>query len=101
MVGHVEVITVHLGDDLLGRLLGAGDPLDLGGASAVSRFQVDGEVIGGHALVDSVSTNIGPNATHVQGQWTGSVIGTSPGVSRFRAVLRKRPGGSQRGVRLV
>ena len=54
----------------------------------------------GH-LVDFVSTNIGPRATHVQGQCATASPGYDSGVSRFRAVLRKRPGGSQRGVRLV
>lgn len=100
MVGHVEVIAIHLGDDFLSGFAGGGDPLDFGGASAVAGFQVDGEVEGSH-LVDFVSTNIGPNATHVQGQWTGSVIGTCPGVSCFWEIPRKRTDGSQRGVRLV
>lgn len=74
MVGHVEVVSVHLSDDLLGCLLAPGDPLDFGGASAGAVFEVDGEVVGSH-LVDFVSTNIGPNATHVQGYWARASIG--------------------------
>ena len=44
-VGDGEVVSVHLGDDLLGALLGPGDPLDLSGASAVAGFQVEVEVV--------------------------------------------------------
>ena len=54
----------------------------------------------GH-LVDFVITNIGPNATHVQGYCARTLAVTHHHVSRFLAVSRKRPGGSQRGVRLV
>ena len=55
---------------------------------------------GGHP-VDFVITTIGPRGAYVQGQCATASVGTSLGVSRFRAVLRKRPGGGQRGVRLV
>ena len=44
-------------------------------------------------LVDSVSTTIEPHATHVQGQCATASPGYDSGVSRFRAVLRKRPEG--------
>ena len=54
----------------------------------------------GH-LVDFVSTNIGPNATHVQGQCARTQAVTHHHVSRLREVMRKHRGGSQRGVRLV
>ena len=44
-VGDGEVVSVHLGDDLLGALLGSSDPLNLSGASAVAGFQVEVEVV--------------------------------------------------------
>ena len=92
MVGDLEVVAVHLSDDRLSGLAGGSRPLDFGGASAVARFQVDGEVEGGH-LVDFVITTIGPHATHVQGQCATASPGYDSGVFGLCAVLRKRPEG--------